>query len=149
MFPFQGEEIAEYDSPGNIYLDRDPILYNFIFQYLKFNCKVFCKSRPDKNYPDLKNEVDFLKLKSLSIILDEYKPQKSFIVLKENIKLIPESKSKFFTSDYVFFGRTIEEKIRPYGYYLDITEEQCDLLLQHWDALVRVKHILIESFEVK
>ncbi len=150
IFTFQGEEISEYDSVGNIYLDGNPTSYDFIFQYLKFNCNVFCTFRPDQIYQNLKNEVDFLNLTSLSKILDVYKFQKKIIVLKENIKPMPESKHisvnlAKLSIPYASLGHTIEEKISPYGYYLDITEEQCDLLLQHWNHLVVVIYIFIKS----
>ncbi len=45
---------------------------------------------------------------------------------------------------YASLGHTIEEKISPYGYYLDITEEQCNLLLQHWNDLVVVIYVFKE-----
>ena len=100
-------------------------------------------SRTEKINQNLKDEVDFLNLTILSNLLDVYNSHRKFIFLKENIKPMPEPNNRvtYISSSPVSLGRAIEGKISPYGYYLDITEEQCNLLLQHWDALLKVKNI--------
>ena len=97
-----------YDAQRNIYLERDPRVYHLIFYWLRHHYLLIVHPELKKTLHNinnmlneasylilsLKNEAEFLKLKSLKILLESYEKliysNTPHIVLKDmNIKECP------------------------------------------------------------
>lgn len=146
----QGEETAILDAEGNIYLDRDPTLYQLIFYWLRWSDnRLMVHNGLIQQLGGLIRESQFLKLEKLVTLLDMFvdtdRTPSRCIILRNKIKAMPVSNYTYLGSggkpikylkDMVTRSKILMQDQQRCNVFIDITEEDCDLLLGSWNKTV-------------